>query len=103
MGNGVQAYDDHSKSLFTLHVAVIWTISDFLDYAYLSGWSTMGKLACPICLEDTRSRRIRGKQCYIGHRCFLSKTHRWRNSKEFDGKKELREKPRRCTSDQILT
>ncbi|XP_052621679.1 uncharacterized protein LOC128127271 [Lactuca sativa] len=102
-GNGVQAYDEDSKSLFTLHAAIIWTISDFPAYAYLSGWSTMGKLACPICLEDTRSRRIRGKQCYIGHRCFLSKTHRWRNSKEFDGKKELREKPRRFTGDQILT
>ncbi|KAL7593473.1 hypothetical protein Lser_V15G33749 [Lactuca serriola] len=63
-GNGVQAYDDHSKSLFTLHVAVIWTISDFPAYAYLSGWCTIGKLACPICLEDTHSRRIHGKNVH---------------------------------------
>ncbi|KAL4585273.1 hypothetical protein LXL04_009889 [Taraxacum kok-saghyz] len=101
-GDGVQAYDAHSKSLFTLRAAVIWTISDFPAYAYLSGWSTMGKLACPICLEDTRSNRIHGKQCYAGHRCFLSKTHRWRKSKEFDGKQEKRDRPRLFTGDQIL-
>ncbi|MFS8034398.1 hypothetical protein Hanom_Chr17g01580711 [Helianthus anomalus] len=100
--DGVEAYDAYSKAPFTLYAAVIWTISDFPAYAYLSGWSTMGKLACPICLEDTRSNRIRGKQCYTGHRCFLSKTHRWRKNLEFDGKQEKRQRPRQFTGDDIL-
>ncbi|KAL4555403.1 hypothetical protein LXL04_038021 [Taraxacum kok-saghyz] len=82
-GDGVQAYDAHSNhcSLSVPH--------DFPAYTYLSGWSTMGKLACPICLEDTRSNRIRAR-------------HRWRKSKEFDGKQEKRDRPRLFTSDQIL-
>ncbi|XP_076904980.1 uncharacterized protein LOC143560589 [Bidens hawaiensis] len=100
--DGVEAYDRYSKSHFTLYAAVIWTISDFPAYAYLSGWSTMGKLACPICLEDTRSNRIRGKQCYTGHRCFLSKAHRWRKNLAFDGKQEKRQRPRQFTGDDIL-
>lgn len=50
---GVKAFDEYSQSNFTLRAVVMWTISDFPTYAYLSGWSTMGKLACPICLEDT--------------------------------------------------
>ncbi|KAK9070391.1 hypothetical protein SSX86_010793 [Deinandra increscens subsp. villosa] len=100
--DGVEAYDEYSKSNFRLHAAVIWTISDFPAYAYLSGWSTMGKLACPVCLEDTRSERIRGKQSYSGHRCFLSTTHRWRKSLEFDGKQEKRDEPRHFTGNDIL-
>jgi hypothetical protein len=100
--DGVEAYDEYSKSYFSLHAAVIWTISDFPAYAYLSGWSTMGKLACPVCLEDTRSNRIRGKQCYSGHRCFLSKAHRWRKSLDFDGKQEKRGQPRHFTGNDIL-
>lgn len=100
--DGAEAYDVYSNSYFTLRAAVIWTISDFPAYAYLSGWSTMGKLACPVCLEDTRSNRIRGKQCYTGHRCFLRKGHNWRKSKEFDGKEEKRGRPRHFTGDDIL-
>lgn len=100
--DGVQTYDEYSKSQFTLRAAVIWTINDFPAYAYFSGWSTMGKLACPICLEDTRSTRIRGKQCYTGHRCFLDTTHSWRRSTEFDGKPERRGPPRQFSGDEIL-
>ncbi|XP_022019939.1 uncharacterized protein LOC110920001 [Helianthus annuus] len=100
--DGDEAYDGYSKAPFTLYAAVIWTISDFPAYVYLSGWSTMGKFACPICLEDTRSNRIRGKQCYTGHRCFLGKTHRWRKNLEFDGKQEKRQRPRQFTGDDIL-
>ncbi|XP_062085975.1 uncharacterized protein LOC133792082 [Humulus lupulus] len=82
--------------------AVLWTISDFPAYAYLSGWSTAGKLACLVCLEDTRSRRITDKQCFMGHRCYLKRNHSWRKSKEYDGSTELRGPPRNFTSDDIL-
>ncbi|XP_074373620.1 uncharacterized protein LOC141713968 [Apium graveolens] len=60
--HGIDAYDSYGGRMFKLKAAVLWTISDFPVYAYLSGWSTAGKLACPICLEDTRSRRITDKQ-----------------------------------------
>ncbi|XP_052181232.1 uncharacterized protein LOC127794290 [Diospyros lotus] len=63
--NGVQAYDEYSRSSFTLRATVMWTISDFPAYAYLSGWSTMGKLLeeVPICTpgkapnNDDRKRK----------------------------------------------
>ncbi|KAL5568137.1 hypothetical protein UlMin_024712 [Ulmus minor] len=100
--NGVDAFDEYSHSKFTLRAAVIWTISDFPAYAYLSGWSTMGKLACPICLEDTRYRKIRDKQCYMGHRCFLHSSHVWRKSKDYDGQQEKRPPPRYFSGADIL-
>ncbi|XP_062113352.1 uncharacterized protein LOC133824484 [Humulus lupulus] len=45
--DGVNAYDLYGQCMFKLRAAVLWTISDFLAYAYLSRWSTAGKLACP--------------------------------------------------------
>lgn len=50
----VEAYDQFSGLMFNLQAALIWTISNFPAFAYLSGWSIASKLACPICLEDTR-------------------------------------------------
>ena len=100
--NGVEAFNEYSQSEFTLHAVVLWTISDFPAYAYLSGWSTMGKLACPICLEDTPYKRLRDKQCYTGHRCFLHKKHLWRRNIEYDGTHENRDPPRQFSGDDIL-
>ncbi|XP_062094208.1 uncharacterized protein LOC133800269 [Humulus lupulus] len=100
--DGVNAYDLYGQCMFKLRAAVLWTISDFPAYAYLSGWSTAGKLACPVCLEDTRSRRITDKQCFMGHRCYLKRNHAWRKSKEYDGSTELRGPPRTFTGDDIL-
>ena len=65
-------------------------------------WSTQGKLACPVCLEDTRHMSIRGKQCYMGHRCFLEAEHPWRKRKDFNGIIEVRPPPRRFESSDIL-
>ena len=64
---GVLTFGAHSRSRFTLRASILWTISDFLAYAYLSGWSTCGKLACPLCLEDTRYKHIYDKQSYMEH------------------------------------
>ncbi|XP_074325779.1 uncharacterized protein LOC141663841 isoform X3 [Apium graveolens] len=100
--DGVDAYDSYGGCIFKLRAAVLWTISDFPGYAYLSGWSTAGKLACPVCLEDTRSRRITDKQCFTGHRCYLNANHSWRKSREYDGSRELRGTPRTFTGDDIL-
>ena len=37
---------------FCLHACFLWTINDFLAYGNLSGWSTKGYKACPVCNED---------------------------------------------------
>lgn len=60
----------------------------------LSGWSTKGYLACPVCMSSTSSTHLRHskKICYMGHRRFLSLSHPWRiDKKNFDGKVEFRE------------
>ena len=49
----VETYDASIKQIFQLRAALMWTISDFPAYAYLSGWSTKGKYACPSCHKDT--------------------------------------------------
>ncbi|KAF7133467.1 hypothetical protein RHSIM_Rhsim09G0074400 [Rhododendron simsii] len=83
---GVETYDAYSGETFQLHAAVLWTINDFPAYAMLSGWSTKGKLACPVCNKDTCSLTLKNgqKQCYMGHRRFLDHNHVWRRSKKFD-------------------
>ncbi|KAK9148246.1 hypothetical protein Scep_007003 [Stephania cephalantha] len=90
---GVDTYDAFSREVFRLHASILWTINDFLVYANLSGWSTRGYAACPVCKEDKSSHRLRNKICYIGHRRFLPQTHHWRKSKAFNGKVEKRFKP----------
>ena len=47
---GVETFDVSLKQNFNL-----WTINDFLAYGMLSGWMTAGKLACPYCMENTKS------------------------------------------------
>ena len=74
-----------------MYVALLWTINDFPAYANLSGWSTKGKLACLICMDDTHYLCLpeSNKLCYLGHRRFLPIEHRWQQSKfkdKFDGK-----------------
>ena len=43
---GVQTYDVSKKQNFQMRATLMWTISDFLAYSMLYGWSTVGKLAC---------------------------------------------------------
>lgn len=76
-----------------MRAAILWTISDFPAYAMLSGWSTKGKLACPICHINTDSRCLKycRKECYLGHRRWLDMNHAWRkNSRNFNGQRETR-------------
>ena len=55
---GVLTYDVSSKQNFMLRAALMWTISDFPAYGMLSGWSTHGRLACPVCMADTKAFRL---------------------------------------------
>ncbi|KAI5352881.1 hypothetical protein L3X38_005773 [Prunus dulcis] len=89
--------------MFTLRASVMWTVNDFPAYAMVSGWSTKGYMACPVCKEDVTSGWHAGKVCYLGHRRWLPWDHEWREKdKEFDGNTERRLRPREWSGDEIL-
>ncbi|XP_015162178.1 uncharacterized protein [Solanum tuberosum] len=94
---GIETYDASTRKNFKLHASLLWTINDFPAYGNLSGWSTKGKMACPCCNKDTASIRLTNckKQCFMGHRCYLPLSHKWRNeTKSFDGTQEKRPPPK---------
>ncbi|XP_060170527.1 uncharacterized protein LOC132601465 [Lycium barbarum] len=101
----IVTFDISSRQNFKLHASLLWTINDFPAYGNLSGWSTKGKLACPCCNKDTSSIRLTNskKQCFMGHRCYLPVSHKWRNDeKSFDGTKEKRLPPKMHSGIEIL-
>ena len=73
---GVDIYDASTKESFTMHVALLWTMNDFSAYSLLSGWSTKGCKACPVCNKETSSKRLKDKICYMGHHCYLPIDHK---------------------------
>ncbi|KAA0049890.1 CACTA en-spm transposon protein [Cucumis melo var. makuwa] len=85
---GVHTYDSLTGQFFQLHVALLWTINDFPAYGDLSGWSTKGYQACPICMDDRSSFGIRGRISFMGHRRYLLENHVWHRSRLHDGKIE---------------
>ena len=87
---GVHMYDSLTSQFFQLHVALLWTINDFLTYNDLSGWSTKGYQAYPICMDDRSSFKIRGRISFMGRRRYLPKNHVWCRSRLHDGKVERR-------------
>ncbi|CAN6677699.1 unnamed protein product [Malus baccata var. baccata] len=101
--NGVPTHDKMIESTFNLRAAVMWTINDFPAYGNLSGWSTHGKLACPVCNEDGSYTKLRDKYCHIGHLRYLPMNHSWRkNSQLFNGCQEMRHRPKEFLGDDIL-
>jgi hypothetical protein len=100
---GVPTYDKSTNSFFNLRASILWTINDFPAYGNLSGWSTKGFMACPVCNEDTSSYGLRSKICFMGHRRYLRKNHPWRKNRElFNNEFELRPPPRELSGDDIL-
>ncbi|KAL6334208.1 hypothetical protein AAG906_006801 [Vitis piasezkii] len=102
---GVQAYDAHQREFFTLRVVLLWTISDFPAYGNLSGCTVKGYFGCPICGEETYSRRLKHgkKNSYTGHRRFLPCNHPFRKQKKaFDGEQEFRPPPKILSGEEIL-
>ncbi|XP_016436993.1 uncharacterized protein LOC107763084 isoform X2 [Nicotiana tabacum] len=103
--NGVNTYDSSRKENFCMRATLLWTINDFPAYAYLSGWSTKGALACPSCNKETPSTRLKygRKLSYMGARRFLSPNHKWRgNKRDFNGEVERRPTPKILSGDDIL-
>jgi hypothetical protein len=99
---GVSTYDACTGRKFDLRAAVLWCIHDYPALSTLSGRTTKGYYACIYCDKDPLSRAIRNKVCYIGHRRYLPKTHAWRRSLAFDGKRENKEAPQRFTLVEVV-
>jgi len=81
---GLMTYDVSMRQNFLMKVALLWTVSDFPAYGMLYGRMTSGKLACPYCMEHTKSFRLANakKQSWFDcHRQFLPMDHRFRRNK----------------------
>ena len=67
----VKMYDVSSKKSFQMHVALLWTINDFLAYG-------------DPCNYDSQSRWLRyeRKFSYIAHWQFLDSDHKFRKKKK---------------------
>ncbi|XP_056688566.1 uncharacterized protein [Spinacia oleracea] len=76
---GVEAFDAFDGKKFNLRAALLWTINDFPGYAMLSGLSTKGYNACPICVDSTPSNRFGNKICYCSYRKWLLANHPYRS------------------------
>jgi Transposase family tnp2 len=88
-----------------MKVALCWTISDFSAYGMLSGWSTHGRLAFPICMEKTKAFRLKKerKTSWFDHRVLLPKGHKFRRDRR-KFKKDIRvldSPPRRLSGKNI--
>ncbi|XP_071707891.1 uncharacterized protein [Rutidosis leptorrhynchoides] len=85
---GIHVYDAYKKEYFQLRAMLFCTINDFPAYGNLSGYSTKGKKACPICEENTHSIWLTNckKPAFMGHRRELAETHPYRKKSDlFDG------------------
>ncbi|KAK1644427.1 hypothetical protein QYE76_062232 [Lolium multiflorum] len=98
---GVKSYDANSPDKFDLRAAILWCIHDYPALHTLSGRATAGYQACVRCDKENCSKKLRNKICFIGHRRWLPRQHPWRNSKEFDGASESREKPAEFTPEEL--
>ncbi|KAA0066295.1 uncharacterized protein E5676_scaffold602G001710 [Cucumis melo var. makuwa] len=99
---GVRTYDSLTGQFFQLYAALLWTINDFPTYGDLSGWSTKGYQACPICMGDRSSFGIRGRISFMGHRRYLPQNHVWRRSRLHYGKVERKAPPVVMNGHEIL-
>ena len=81
---GVETYDISTGCTFQMKAALMWTINDFPAYGMLSGWSTNGQLACPVCMKQQKALRLRNKgkfSWFDCHRCFLPRNHAFRRNR----------------------
>lgn len=105
-GGGVRETPDaSSKKKFTLRAALLWTINDFPALAYLYGWSTGGRYACPSCGPATKSFYLKKgkKMCYMGHRRWLPTNHKYRRQRmQFDGSVENGLAPEKMSGTTVL-
>ncbi|XP_056688996.1 uncharacterized protein [Spinacia oleracea] len=75
---GVEAFDAFAGEKVNLRAALLWTINAFPGYEMISGLSTKGYNASPICLDSTPSNRFGSKICYCSYRKWLPADHPYR-------------------------
>ena len=83
---------------------MLWAIHDHPALGNLSGCTTHGYFACPICGEETTSVYLpeSKKICYMGHRRFLPSGHKFRYDKtNFNNEQELKSPPKPLTGYQV--
>ncbi|CAI8595258.1 unnamed protein product [Vicia faba] len=71
----------------------------------LSGWNTYTGLACPSCNFQTTPLHLKAsrKWCFMGHRHFLDRRHRFRLNKiRFNGEQEMRSPPRTLSGHEVF-
>ncbi|WMV45292.1 hypothetical protein MTR67_038677 [Solanum verrucosum] len=103
--DGVDTFDKSKNEVFRMRAALMWTVSDFLGLDSLSGWNTHTGLACPSCNFDAEPCRLphSRKWCFIGHRRFLSRNHKFRMMRHhFDGTVEERTPPKKLSGSYIF-
>ena len=101
---GVVTFDSFKKSEFIMRARVLWAIHDHPALGTLSGCTTHGYFACPICGEETTSYYLpeSKKICYMGHRRFLPSGHKFRYDKtNFNNEQELKRRPKPLTGYQV--
>jgi hypothetical protein len=99
-----EVWDEYKREEFTMHGMLFTTINDNPAQRNLSGQIKRKGAACPHYLEDTSAIWLRHSKKYIfmGHRCFLSKKHPYRDMDcQFNGEKENREAPLHVTGDLV--
>lgn len=104
--SGVMTYDVSLQQNFVMKACLLWTINDFPAYGMLSGWMTMGRLACPICMESTKAFTLQHSHkttFFDCHRQFLSPDHCYRRNKTAfrKSKDETSSPPKRLTGEEM--
>ncbi|KAL6522455.1 hypothetical protein OROMI_031610 [Orobanche minor] len=98
-------YGACKNQTFTLRGSLLCTVSDFPALGNLSGSIVKGYNACPLCLENTKPKRLVNgvKMAYIGHRRFLARNHPYRRQKAaFNNRTEHSAATVPLTGEQVL-
>ena len=92
--------------VFNLRAVLMWTLHDFPAYGLISGLTTKGFKACPVCGPHTISRRSRilRKNVYCNcHRRYLSEDHYFRAADAaFDGEADHEMESEPLTGNQTI-
>ena len=103
---GVQTFDKSVGQNFLMKAALLWTITDFPALGMVSGWSTHGKLSCPVCMGDVQGTQLRygRKTSFFGTaRRFLPVEHSYRKmSTQFNRKTEKKGVVGRLSGSDVL-
>ncbi|KAL0303019.1 UNVERIFIED_CONTAM: hypothetical protein Sradi_6170000 [Sesamum radiatum] len=83
---GVRMYNHAMNNEFIMRVALMWIMNGLPAYGMVSGWSNVGVMGCPVCMDDTRAFHLQygRKACYFDcHKQFLPEHPSQRNKKAF--------------------